>query len=192
MDIERTSERGSVWSVIGGFLRDVWFYMVVFVVAVGIPGLAVYFVADKYDDKPLFYISTALSAIFVGGALVFSYLRARRSREDMGSPNSPRPEHWDGVCLSIVTLATAVLAALFTLVGFADEVFADDDLRVPVIVIGMLAIGAYFTCIGFAYASIFAEQVQRKRANAQETAGMFIAEVIAVVAVAFLVIWAKL
>ncbi len=110
----------------------------------------------------------------------------------MGSPNSSRPERWDGVCLSIITLATAVLAALFTLVGFADEVFADVNLRVAAITIGALGIGAYFTCIGFAYAAIFSEQVERKRANAQETAGMFIAEVVAVVAVAFLVIWSKL
>ena len=88
-----------------------------------------------------------------------------------------RPQYWQ---------------ALFTLVGFADEVFADVNLRVAAITIGALGIGAYFTCIGFAYAAIFSEQVERKRANAQETAGMFIAEVVAVVAVAFLVIWSKL
>ena len=55
----------------------VWFYVVVFVIAVGVPASAVYFVADKYGDKPLFYVSTVLCALFVGGALFLSYARER-------------------------------------------------------------------------------------------------------------------
>ena len=110
----------------------------------------------------------------------------------MGRPNSPSPEHWDGICISFITLATAVLAALFTSVGFADELLKDEELRTSAIVIGMLGVVAYFTCLGFAWRAIFTESADSKRAGAQEAAGVFVAEVIAVVAVVFLVIWAKL
>ena len=110
----------------------------------------------------------------------------------MGVPNNQRPEHWDGICISFITLATAVLAALFTLFGFADEVFADTNLRRSAIFIGVLAIGSYFTCFGFAYSAIFLASPDRKKAKAQEASLMFIAEVISVVAAAFFVIMAKL
>ena len=110
----------------------------------------------------------------------------------MGSPSNPGPERWDAVCLSFITLATAVLAALFTLVGFADEVLASPDFRAQTILVGALAVGVYFTCLGFAYQAIFADAVDRKKAKAQDVAAMFLLEVVAVVGVAFFVIWAKL
>ena len=58
--------------------------------------------------------------------------------------------------------------------------------------LAVLAIGSYFTCLGFAYSAIFGGSPDRKKANAQEAGGMFIAEVISVVVAAFFVIWAKL
>ena len=58
-------------------MSSAWFYVAVFLIAVGVPASAVYFVADKYDDKLLFYASTVLCALFIGGALFFSYARER-------------------------------------------------------------------------------------------------------------------
>ncbi len=60
-------------------MRGAWFYMTVFVVAVGMPAVATYFMSVKYEDVKLFIVSTGLCASVVGGALIFSYLRARKA-----------------------------------------------------------------------------------------------------------------
>ena len=62
-------------------MRSVWFYIVVFVVAVGVPGWAAYFVGQRYQDPKVFYYCIVAAVLFVGSALVFSYIRQRWSEK---------------------------------------------------------------------------------------------------------------
>ena len=104
----------------------------------------------------------------------------------MGSPSDRGLRSWDAVCVSVITLATAVLVALFTLVGFADEVLNSDRFRAPVMISGATAIGAYFSCLILAFNAIFSNDAEHQKSRAQDAAVVFISEVVA----AF-VVWAK-
>ena len=102
------------------------------------------------------------------------------------------PNRWDPICIAVMTLATASLVALFTLVGFSNEVLASDRFRIQAMLTGALTVGAYFLCLALVFAAIFSDEEDRKRNRAQEAAGLFTIQVMAVVATAVLVVWAKL
>ena len=102
------------------------------------------------------------------------------------------PNRWDPICIAVMTLATGSLVALFTLVGFSNEVLASDRFRIQAMLTGALAVGAYFLCLLSAFAAIFSDDGDSKRNHAQEAAGLFTFQVLAVVATAVLVVWAKL
>ncbi len=110
----------------------------------------------------------------------------------MGNPSDQGPRRWDAVCVSVITLATVVLVALFTLVGFADEVLNSDRFRAPVIISGATAIGAYFSCLILAFNAIFNDDAEQQKSRTQDAAVVFIFQVVAVVVVAAFVVWAKL
>ena len=65
-------------------MRSPWMYITIFVVAVGLPNWAAYFVGQKYDDKAIFPLCLTASIIFVGGVLIFSYMRERRATKRHG------------------------------------------------------------------------------------------------------------
>ena len=110
----------------------------------------------------------------------------------MKNPGNPELHRWDPVCISLITLATAVLVGLFTLVGVADEVLQSKRLQLQAMVTGALAITAYFACLAYGYSAIFTDSVTRKRSRSMEAAAIFTVEVMAVVATATFVVWAKL
>lgn len=110
----------------------------------------------------------------------------------MKNPGNPEPHRWDPVCISLITLATAVLVGLFTLVGVADEVLQSKRLQLQAMVTGALAITAYLVCLAYGYSAIFADSAVLKRSRSMETAAIFTVEVMAVVATATFVVWAKL
>ena len=110
----------------------------------------------------------------------------------ISNPNTPAPNRWDPICIAVLTLATASLAALFTLVGFSNEVLASDRFRVQAMLTGAFTVVAYFVCLALVFAAIFSDEEDRKRNRAQEASGLFTIQVMAVVATAVLVVWAKL
>ncbi len=110
----------------------------------------------------------------------------------MGNPSDQGLRSWDAVCVSVITLATVVLVALFTLIGFADEVLKSDRFRDPAMIIGATAIGAYFSCLVLAFNAIFNNNAEQQKSRAQDAAVVFISEVVAVVVVAAFVVGAKL
>ena len=110
----------------------------------------------------------------------------------MAQPSGRGPDHWDSVCIGFVTLATAILVGLFTLIGLGDEALVAGRFRYQVMVTGGLAIAAYFISLFYAYGAIFTEPVEQKKSSTQEVAGIFIAEAMAVAATAVFVVWAKL
>lgn len=57
---------------------------------------------------------------------------------------------------------------------------------------GAITVVAYFLCLAFVFGAIFSDEEDRKRNRAQEAAGLFTIQVMAVVTTAVLVVWAKL
>ena len=110
----------------------------------------------------------------------------------MATPSSREPEHWDAVCISFLTLATAVLVGLFTLFGLGDEGLKAGRLRIYVLIAGLLALASYFFCLAFARGALFADSPERKRSGARGVVNVFIAEATAVAATAVLIVWSKL
>ena len=110
----------------------------------------------------------------------------------MKNPGSLEFQRWDPVCISVITLATAVLVGLFTLVGVADEVLQSKRLQLQARVTGALAITAYFACLAYGCSAIFTDSAVLKRSRSMEAAAIFTVEVTAVVATATFVVWAKL
>jgi len=110
----------------------------------------------------------------------------------MKNPGNPELHRLDPVCISLITLATAVLVGLFTLFGVADEVVQSKRLQIQGMVTGALAIAAYFACLAYGYSAIFPDSAALKRSRSLEAAAIFVVEVMAVVATATFVVWAKL
>ena len=110
----------------------------------------------------------------------------------MATPSSQEPDHWDAVCISFLTLATAVLVGLFTLFGLGDEALKAGRLRIYVLIAGTLALVAYFCCLAFARNAIFADSPERKRSGARDVVNVFIVEATAVAITAVLIVWSKL
>ena len=96
----------------------------------------------------------------------------------MSNHNDQGPSRWDPICIALITLATASLVALFTLVGFAGEVLTSGKFRNQATLVGTLAIVAYFVCLASAFGALFSDEYDRKRNKAQEAAGLFAAEVL--------------
>ena len=110
----------------------------------------------------------------------------------MATPSNRDPDHWDTVCISFLTLATAVLVGLFTLFGLSDEALKAGRLRIYVLIVGMLALAAYFFWLAFARGALFADSAERKRSGARDVVHVFIAEATAVAVTATLIVWSKI
>lgn len=110
----------------------------------------------------------------------------------MATPSNREPNHWDTVCISFLTLATAVLVGLFTLFGLGDEALKAGRLRIYVLIVGTLALVSYFFCLAFARGALFADSAERKRSGTRDVVNVFIAEAMAVAVTAMLIVWSKL
>ena len=114
----------------------------------------------------------------------------KRGNGDVRGAHQRSPEHWDGICISFATLATAILAGLFTLIGFYDIAIGTSRIWISAIMTGGVAIVVYFVVLGYVYYSLFRAPADQKQRRTGEVARLFMTEALAVAVTVVFVVWA--